>query len=156
MVESLHDVWLHPDGRVWLAHHLSSHKDIFATSLLQFQQVVGLYVKIANSLEYRRAVKDKKEIDPRVYQEANGRARHIISSMNNLIPEMAFSIFVIEPVTCGLFHIEDQATKDKRQTDKKPKDDPVVGSAGHTEGCTGGGRRDDSRASPRDKTCSNT
>jgi hypothetical protein len=121
MVDALHSVWLHPDGRVWLSHHLSSHKYIVTAIVLQFQHVVGLYVKIANSLEYRRAVKDGKQIDPLAYETANRQARHIIATMNNMIPGMTLGPFVIEPVACGLFHPKDRVAKDKRQPDKKLK-----------------------------------
>lgn len=79
---------------------------------------MGFYVKIAKSLEYCRAVKDKKLIEPRIYQETNGQARHIISSMNNMIPGMTLGIFVIKPIPCRLTYIKDQVTKDKCQPDK--------------------------------------
>ncbi len=149
MVERLHDVWLHPDGRVWLAHHLSSHKYIVAAIVLQFQQVVGLYVKIANSLDYRQAVKTNKQIDPRVYQEANERAKHIVSSMNNLIPGMTLGPFVIEPVACRLFYVADRIHKDKPKLDKKPKDDLAARHPGRTDGRPGGGLRGEGRTPPR-------
>ena len=92
-------------------HHLASHKYIVAAIVLEFQQVVGLYVKIANSLEYRQAVKTAKQIDPRVYQETNERAKHIVSSMNNLIPGMTLGPFIIEPVACSLFYIAEKRTR---------------------------------------------
>ena len=158
MIDALHSVWLHPDGRVWLSHHLSSHKYIVTAIVLQFQHVVGLYVKIANSLEYRRAVIDGKQIDPRAYETANGQARHIIATMNNMIPGMTLGPFVIEPVACGLFHPKDRVTKDKRQPDKKPKDDPAAArTSGRTDGPrNGSGRRDDGRTTTRDNPRTDT
>jgi hypothetical protein len=157
MVDALHSVWLHPDGRVWLSHHLSSHKYIVTAIVLQFQHDVGLYVKIANSLDYRRAVKDGKQIDHLAYETANGQARHIIATMNNMIPGMTIGPFVINPVACGLFHTKDRAAKDKRQPDKKLKDDPAAArTSGRTEGRTGSGRRDDGRTPSRDNTRSDT
>jgi hypothetical protein len=157
MVDALHSVWLHPGGCVWLSHHLSSHKYIVTAIVLQFQLVVGFYVKIANSLDYRRAVKDGKQIDPLAYETTNGQARHIVATMNNMIPGMTLGPFVIEPVACGLFHTKVRAAKDKRQPDKKLKDDPAAPRAsGCTEGRTGSGRRDDGCTPSRDNTRTNT
>jgi hypothetical protein len=157
MVGALHSVWLHPNGHVWLSHHLPSYKYIVTAIVLQFQHVVGLYVKIANSLEYCRAVKDGKQIDPLAYETANGQARHIIATMNNMNTGMTLSPFVIQPVACGLFHPKDRVTKDKRQPDKKLK---VYPAAARTSGCTerrnGSGRRNDGRTTPHDNPRTNT
>jgi hypothetical protein len=64
MVKSLHNVWLHHNKHIWLAHHLSSHQYILAAIALKFQHVVGLYVKIAQALKYCQAIKANKQIDP--------------------------------------------------------------------------------------------
>jgi hypothetical protein len=141
--ESLHNIWLPPYGCIWLAHHLSSHKNIVATIVLQFQQVVRLYIRIANSLEYCQAVKAKKQINPCVYEEASRRVRHIISSMNNLIPGITLGNFIIKPIACGLFYIEDRATKDKW---KKR----------YTKVCTGGRPHNKGGAPPCDNNCTAT
>jgi hypothetical protein len=147
MMESLHDVWLLSDGRVWLEHHLLSHKYIIAAIILQFQQVAGLYLKVANSLVYCQAVKASKQIDPHIYQEAFRWARHIISSMNNLIPGMTLRIFVIEPVDCHLFCANDWDIKDRSRADKKAKDmEEALCNDGPNKGHLGGGWRNERRA----------
>jgi hypothetical protein len=119
--------------------------------------VVGLYAKIANSLEYRHTVESGKQIDPRVYQEANGQAKHIITQMNNLIPGMTLGPFFIELIACNLFYTEDQATKDKQPAEKNAKDkEEALRNEGRNEALAGGGRRDEGRAPPRDNNRTTT
>jgi hypothetical protein len=68
-------------------------------------KVISLYVKITKNLDYRKVVQEG-------YQEANVRARHVITTMNNLIPGMTtLGNFIIESIACRHFYIEDQATK---------------------------------------------
>jgi hypothetical protein len=112
------------------------------------QEIVG---------EDRRAVKDGKQIDPLAYETAKGQARHIIATMDNMIPGMTLGPFVIKPAACGLFHTKDRAAKDKRQPDEKLNDDPAAArTLGHTKGRTGSGRRDYGRTPSRDNTRADT
>jgi hypothetical protein len=66
-----------------------------------------------------------------------------------LIPGMTLGAFVIEPVACSLFSVEDRATQDKRRSDRNPRDDSAVRNAAM-------GRRDEGRAPPRDNPRTDT
>jgi hypothetical protein len=105
--KSLHGIWLHPDGKNWLSHHLRHCKYLVAAIIMQFQTVLGLYVKIANSMEYRQAVKSGKAISPLVYQNANTQAKHVMMSLNNIVPTMTLGPFIYEQKECGLFYDKD-------------------------------------------------
>jgi hypothetical protein len=153
MIVAFHAIWLHADGRKWIDHHISSHPYIIPAIILEIQNVICLYAKVANCMEYRLAVRDGKQIAPRVYEEANGRARHIITQMNNLIPTMTLGRFVIEPLACHLLYQNDQATNDKKRAEKKSREKDAASRTDgrndpRTEGRIGGGRRDEGRAPP--------
>jgi hypothetical protein len=75
MLKALHYVWIHVDGRLWLAHHLTSSKYIVSVIILEFQHGLGAYVRIANSPEYRQAVRDGRQIAPLAYENANEQAQ---------------------------------------------------------------------------------
>jgi hypothetical protein len=105
--KSLHGIWLHPDGKNWLSHHLRHCKYLVAAIIMQFQTVLGLYVKIANSMEYRQAVKSGKAISPLVYQNANTQAKHVMASLNNVVPTMTLGPFIYEQKECALFYDKD-------------------------------------------------
>ncbi len=122
MVQQLHDIWLDVDGRTWIATHVGPHKYIIAAIVLEFQQIIAQYVKIANNLEYRIAVQEDKQINPRAYQEANERARHVIRTMNNIIPGMTLGHLIVESRACSNFYIEDQATKDKHRAERQAQE----------------------------------
>ena len=64
MVQQLHDIWLDVDGRTWIATHVGPHKYIIAAIVLEFQQIIAQYVKIANNLEYRIAVQEESRSTP--------------------------------------------------------------------------------------------
>ena len=53
-------------------------------------------------------------VAPLAYEMANKSARHIITTMNNLILGLTFEHLIIEPVACKSFYFEDQATKERR------------------------------------------
>ena len=151
MICHLHNIWLGPEGKTWLTMHLKSHKHIVAAVILEFQQVVALYVKIGNNLEYRQAVKAKKQISPKAYDEANERARNIVRTMGNLIPGLTLGNFIIEPIACRNFYVEDKETQDKRRADQKAEDREAArrerDAAPRAAGGGGGGRRDEGRTS---------
>ena len=147
MIQQLHDIWLDVDGRTWIATHVGPHKYIIAAIVLEFQQILAQYVKIANNLEYRIAVQDGKQIDPRAYQEANERARHVIRTMNNVIPGMTLGHLIIESRACSHFYIEDQATKDKRRAERQAQERTLATRP--TQRDFTGSRRDETRTSHR-------
>jgi hypothetical protein len=109
-IKTLHVIWLHPDGKNWLSHHLRHSKHLVASIVMQFQVILGLCVKTANcSVECRQAVKSGKAISPLVCQNANLQAKHVAATMNNLIPAMTLGQFVVEPLECKLFYLQKEA-----------------------------------------------
>jgi hypothetical protein len=57
IIESLHNLWLLHDDQVWLMPHVKTIKNIISCTILEFQTILMLYVKIANLLEYRHTIK---------------------------------------------------------------------------------------------------
>jgi hypothetical protein len=48
-ISKFHDIYLDSDGKAWLGAHLGAHKYIVAAVILEFQQVIAIYVRIATT-----------------------------------------------------------------------------------------------------------
>jgi hypothetical protein len=70
-ISKFHDVYLDSDGKAWLRAHLGAHKYIVAAVILDFQQVIAIYVRIANNLKHRLAMQGEQRINPQAYRDAN-------------------------------------------------------------------------------------
>jgi hypothetical protein len=134
-VVQLQSMWLQTDGKVWLEKNKHTNY-LICCLILEVQSVVALYVRIANSLEYRQAVKSGKHIDPRAYVEANLKAQHVVANANDMIFRMNISSFIIQPTETRLFII-DAPTKN---SDKKPAANPRTDASNKH-----GGRNADAR-----------
>lgn len=153
-VSKFHDIYLDTDGKNWLNAHLEAHKYIIAAVILEFQQVIAVYVRIANNLKYRLAVQDGKQINPQAYKDANEKARHVITTMNNLIPGVTLGHLLTEPSACKHFYLGDQANKEKQRAEKLLANQ--LTNQQRNENRTGGPRREQERSNPRNNTRPNT
>jgi hypothetical protein len=50
MLEKLHNIWLHPDGRAWLTYHLKAINYIVVCVILEFQTVLSSRSQIHSSI----------------------------------------------------------------------------------------------------------
>jgi hypothetical protein len=145
MIEKLHDIWLSTQGRAWIGHHIKNHSYIISAIILEFQQVLALYVQIANNQEYRSAVQLGSAISPQAYEEANESARHVITTMNNLIPGMIMGHLIMEPLACKFFYSPAVAARQ------------ALGATQRNDGLRAGSgsRRDEARPSARNNNNNN-
>jgi hypothetical protein len=142
LVVRFHDIFSDQEGKEWLNKRIKNHPYIVAAIIFQVQQITSNYVKIANNLEYRLAVQQGKTIDPRAYQEANERSRHVIVTMKNLLQGAGVGHLEPEPAACKNFYIEDQATKDRNRAEHQALQ---RSTNQRSEGRNTGTRRDEAR-----------
>jgi hypothetical protein len=124
-ISKFHDIYLDSDGKAWLGAHLGAHKYIIAAVILEFQQVIAIYVRIANNLKYRLAVQGKQRINPQAYRDANEKSRHVITTMTNLIPGVTLGHLITEPSACKHFYVGNQAAREKHCADEQLTNQPA-------------------------------
>ena len=155
MMVKFHDLWMDQDGSHWINKHAKAHQYIVSAAvILEFQAVIAQYVRIANNLEYRLALKDGKPIAPTAYEQANERACHVITTMNNLLPQGALGHLHMEPLRCRNFYIEDNTSRDRHHVERQVQEQSSAGPG--NEGRNGGQRRDEARTPSRNNDRTNS
>jgi hypothetical protein len=125
----LQNMWLSTDGKVWLAQQKQT-KHLISCLVIEVQAILALFVRIANSLEYRQAVKANNPIDPKAYENANLSALNVVRNANNMIFRMNLGPFIMEPPYCKLFYTGPQKPE--------PAATPKPGGAGKGQKPNGG------------------
>jgi cell division protein FtsN len=149
-ISKFHDIYLDSDGKAWLGAHLGAHKYIIAAVILEFQQVIAIYVRIANNLKHRLVVQGEQRINSQAYRDANEKSGHVITAMTNLIPGVTLGHLITKPSACKHFYIGDQAAKEKQRADKQLANQLV--SPPRNESRAGGPRREQERNTPHTNT----
>jgi hypothetical protein len=106
MVVKLQLLWHHTSGKRWLQQNRGT-RHLICCMILEVQGIIGSFVEIANSMEYRNALLAGDNIDPRAYMAANQRSRDIIETNYRMISRGNLGDFVMEPPICKEFQTID-------------------------------------------------
>jgi hypothetical protein len=107
-VTKLQKLWTRRTGKEWLAQNRAT-AHLICCLILEVHTIITHYVRIANSLEYRQAVRSGNAISPQAFILANKQSEYIVTQNQEMISRMNLGCFRFEPSICRYFTTQDQS-----------------------------------------------
>jgi hypothetical protein len=113
------------EGRKF-GEHFQNNREIFHSMLMDTQQVLNNFTRIATRYEYRQAILNSNVISVDAYKNAVMSSQVYINKIYNAITMMAMDQYSVIPITLALFlpHSEERKKADKKPREPSDRSNP--------------------------------
>ncbi len=107
------------EGRKF-GQHFRKHPEIFHSMLMDTQQIINNFTRIATRYEYRQAVQTQKAISVDAYKTALQGSQVYMMKIYNAITQMSMDQYNVTPLTMVLFQPPSEDKKKQERSAKPP------------------------------------